>query len=73
MKILLVDDDELVRSVLVEILRDAGYEAFETADPHEALGMPCAVGPPSVVIADVDLHSTMNSSTPTTLPSADGL
>ena len=60
MKILLVDDDELVRSVLVEILRDAGYEVFETADPHEALGMPCAIGPPGVVITDIDLRSTLN-------------
>ena len=44
MKILLVDDDEFVRSVLVEVLRDAGYGVVETADPHEALGLPHAIG-----------------------------
>jgi DNA-binding response OmpR family regulator len=60
MKILLIDDDELIRSVLVEILRDAGYEVVETADPHEALGLPGAIGPPGVVITDIDLHSTLN-------------
>ena len=60
MKIILVDDDELVRSVLVEILRDAGHEVVETANPHEALGLPGAIGPPGLVITDVDLHSTLN-------------
>jgi DNA-binding response OmpR family regulator len=60
MKILLVDDDELVRAVLVETLRDAGYEVMETANPHEALGLPGAIGPPGLVITDIDLQSTLN-------------
>ena len=60
MKIILVDDDELVRSVLVEILRDAGHEVVETANPHEALGLPGAIGPPGLVITDIDLQSTLN-------------
>ena len=60
MKILLVDDDEFVRSVLVEVLRDAGYEVVETANPHEALGLRVAVGPPGLVITDIDLRSTLN-------------
>ena len=60
MKILLVDDDDLVRSVLVEVLRDAGYEVVETANPHEALGLPGAIGPPGMVITDIDLQSTLN-------------
>jgi DNA-binding response OmpR family regulator len=60
MKILLVDDDDLVRSALVEVLRDAGYEVVETADPHEALGLPGAIGSPGLVITDIDLQSTLN-------------
>jgi DNA-binding response OmpR family regulator len=60
MKILLVDDDDLVRSAIVEVLRDAGYEVVETADPHEALGLPSAIGSPGLVITDIDLQSTLN-------------
>jgi len=60
MKILLVDDDELLRAVLTELLTRAGYEIVSTADPHEALGLPDAVGPPNVVITDIDLDSTLN-------------
>jgi DNA-binding response OmpR family regulator len=60
MKILLIDDDDLIRSSLVEMLRDAGYEVLETANPHEALGLPGAIGPPGLVITDIDLQSTLN-------------
>jgi DNA-binding response OmpR family regulator len=60
MKILLIDDDDLIRSSLVEVLRDAGYEVLETANPHEALGLPGAIGPPGLVITDIDLQSTLN-------------
>jgi CheY-like chemotaxis protein len=60
MRILLVDDDELVRTVLVETLREAGYEVVETASPHEALEFFDTMGAPGVVITDIDLCSTLN-------------
>jgi DNA-binding response OmpR family regulator len=60
MKILLVDDDEFVRAALVDVLTDAGFEVVATANPHEALGLPDAIGPPSVVITDIDLGSGLN-------------
>jgi CheY-like chemotaxis protein len=60
MKVLLVDDDELVRLVIAEILRDAGYEVIETGDPLDALGLPEALGLPDVLITDIDLHSKLN-------------
>ena len=60
MKVLLVDDDELVRSCLTEMLSDAGYEVVETGDPVDALGLPEAVGPPDVLITDIDLRSELN-------------
>jgi DNA-binding NtrC family response regulator len=59
-RVLLVDDDELVRFVLSEALSDAGYEVIETGDPRHALGLPQAVGPPDVLITDIDLHSEIN-------------
>jgi len=45
MKVLLVDDDELVRLVLAEILDNAGHEVVDTGDPVDALGLPEALGP----------------------------
>ena len=60
MLILLVDDDDLVRTVLAATLSDAGHEVVETGDPHEALGLPEALGPPDVLITDIDLRSQLN-------------
>ena len=34
MRVLLVDDDELVRLALTEMLSDAGHEVVETGDPQ---------------------------------------
>ena len=44
MKVMLVDDDDLVRSTLVEVLEDAGFQVMDFADPREALGTFGAVG-----------------------------
>ena len=60
MMILLVDDDEPVRTVLAEILNDAGHKVVETGDPVDALDLPEAAGPPDVLITDIDLRSTLN-------------
>lgn len=60
MRVLLVDDDELVRFALMEMLSDAGYEVVETGDPVDALGLPEHLGPPDVLITDIDLHSELN-------------
>jgi DNA-binding response OmpR family regulator len=60
LKILLVDDDDLVREAIEDVLSDAGFEVVATADPHEALGLPDAIGPPGVVITDIDLSSLLN-------------
>lgn len=60
MRVLLVDDDELVRWALMEMLSDAGYEVVETGDPVDALGLPEHLGPPDVLITDIDLHSELN-------------
>ena len=60
MRVLLVDDDELIRTVLTELLDNAGYEVVETGDPLDAMGLPEALGPPDVLITDIDLRSQLN-------------
>jgi CheY-like chemotaxis protein len=36
-RVLVVDDDAEIRSTLIEVLQDAGYEAVGASDGHEAL------------------------------------
>jgi|tagenome__1003787_1003787.scaffolds.fasta_scaffold18879264_1 DNA-binding response OmpR family regulator len=59
MKVLLVDDDELVRTTMLDMLEDAGFEVTEAASPEEALhrnGVPH----PDLLITDVNLGSSLN-------------
>ncbi len=60
MKVMLVEDDELVRATLVDCLEDAGLQVAEFADPEKALSPPATVDPPDVVITDVDLGAKLN-------------
>lgn len=57
MRILLVDDDELVRAILADILTDAGHDVVETGDPQKALDLLDAISSPNFLISDVDLGS----------------
>jgi CheY-like chemotaxis protein len=38
-KILIVDDEDYIRSLLIEVLSDAGYEVLAAAEGKEALGI----------------------------------
>jgi CheY-like chemotaxis protein len=60
MKVILVDDDDLVRSILAEVLEDAGFQVMDFADPREALGTFGAVGSLDVLVTDIDLRSALN-------------
>jgi len=60
MRILLVEDNELVRMVLGEVLSDAGHEVVEAAGPDEALSFPARNGAPELLITDVDLGAKLN-------------
>jgi DNA-binding response OmpR family regulator len=60
MKVLLVEDDELVRTTLVDMLVDAGFEVTEAASPEEAIGENGAAEQPTVLITDINLGSSLN-------------
>jgi CheY-like chemotaxis protein len=60
LSILLVDDDELLRSMITEVLSDAGFEVTDVAGPEEALDFPAGADSPGVLITDIDLGSTLN-------------
>ena len=48
----MVDDDELIRSLLAEWLREGGYAALSAADGAEALDV-LSAHKPSVVVTDL--------------------
>jgi CheY-like chemotaxis protein len=60
MKVMLVEDDELVRATLAEGLEDAGLHVAEFSDPEQALSPPEVADYPDVVITDIDLGTTLN-------------
>ena len=61
MKILVLDDDPLVRDTVTELLCDAGFEVRDAADPKEALELlATAEAPPGLLITDIDLGSNIN-------------
>ena len=59
MKVLLVDDDELVRTTILDMLEDAGFEVTEAASPEAALHRN-GVRHPDVLITDINLGSSLN-------------
>ena len=52
MRVLVVDDDPLVRNLLAAVLHDASFDLDEAVDGHDALAI-ASVHPPDVVVVDV--------------------
>ena len=52
MRVLVVDDDPLVRNLLTAVLHDASFDLDEAVDGQDALAI-AAVRPPDVVVLDV--------------------
>ena len=59
MKILIVEDDELVREMAVESLTDAGFEVVEAATAEEALAR-CEEHVADVLFTDIRLPGPMD-------------
>lgn len=64
--ILVVEDEALVRMMLVDVLDDAGFKVMEAAHAGEALHILAAVPDVQVVVADVEMPrgASMASSWP---------
>src|SRR3954464_4934877 len=58
MRILVVENNALVRDVIAEGLRQAGYEAFEASNANEAFAVLDRHGP-DVLVADIELSGGM--------------
>ena len=59
MKVLVVDDDDLVRTVAVDTLEDAGFEVIEAATAEEALDR-CEERAADVLFTDIMLSGTLD-------------
>ena len=62
MCVLLVEDEDLIRMILTEVLTDAGMEVIAASDAESALAMAGAetASLPRVIVTDVDLGPGMN-------------
>lgn len=58
MKILIVEDEVLIREGMSDYLMECGHEVFEAGDGHEALGL-FYREMPDLVLLDIQLPSSM--------------
>jgi CheY-like chemotaxis protein len=59
MRVLVVDDDDLVRTVAVDTLEDAGFEVIEAATAEEALDR-CGERTADVLFTDIMLSGSLD-------------
>ena len=59
MCVMVVEDDDLIRLILVEELQDAGFEVKEAATGDEAFAMLAGLDPPlTVLVTDIHMPGT---------------
>jgi CheY-like chemotaxis protein len=58
--ILVVEDDELVRDLVIEVMTDLGYRVFHAPDGSEALNIIKRDGPIDLLFTDVALPNRMS-------------
>ncbi|KRB49228.1 two-component system response regulator [Rhizobium sp. Root708] len=59
-KILIVEDEPLVRMFAVDLAQDAGFETLEAEDADSALKILVAVIDICIVMTDIDMPGSMN-------------
>jgi CheY-like chemotaxis protein len=60
MKVLVVEDEPIIRLGMVSTIEDAGYQVLEAANADEAIAMLVADGDVRVVVTDVDMPGSMD-------------
>lgn len=60
MHVLLVEDDDLLRICLAELMAEAGFKVVGAPDAESALELAGAEQPPRVVVSDVNLGPGMD-------------
>ena len=63
MCVLLVEDENLIRMLLTEVMTDAGFEVLDAPDAESALAVANTLDVPQVIVTDVNLGSGMNGFT----------
>jgi CheY-like chemotaxis protein len=59
-RILLVEDEVLIRSVLADEMRDSGFSVIEASNADEALSYLAAGEPVDLVFSDIHMPGTLN-------------
>lgn len=59
-KILVVEDEALIRLALVQLLEEAGYETYEARDADSAIRLLDQHHDVHIVVTDVDMPGTMD-------------
>lgn len=59
-KILVVEDEALIRLALVQLLEEAGYDTYEARDAESAIRLLERHDDVRVVVTDVDMPGTMD-------------
>lgn len=60
MKVLVVEDEPIIRLGMVLSIEDAGYEVVEAANADEAVARLTADGEVKIVVTDVDMPGSMD-------------
>ncbi|KWV57737.1 two-component system response regulator [Rhizobium altiplani] len=59
-KVLIVDDEPLVRMLAVDVVEEAGFEAVEARDADEAIRLLEVVDGIRILLTDVDMPGSMD-------------
>ena len=60
MDVLVVEDECLLRELVVDVLSDAGLDVTGTGSAEEALALASAIGLPRAVVTDINLGAGMS-------------
>jgi CheY-like chemotaxis protein len=58
--VLLIEDDDIIRMVLVDAMTDAGFEVIEAVDAETALALAEATPCPDLIVSDINLGAGMD-------------